>query len=177
LYQRLLDINLLVGKEFYLKNIIMILFIFINFSFGQSSHAWQIRNKLNGTWRLDNESNYAIENWKSISNTTIEGLNCSISKSSGDTIFIEYLRILKTGEDMFFISKVDHNQYPVAFQLMDIKNQLAIFQNEKHDFPQKIIYDLSERDKIRAVIEGTDSKTGKSKRIEFPFIRMIERNK
>ena len=105
----------------------------------------------------------------------MEGLNYTISKTSGDTIFSEYLRILKTGEDIFFMSKVDHNQYPVAFKLIDLNNLTAIFENEKHDFPQKIIYNFSKKDTMQAAIEGINSKTGEFKRVEFIFDKVTEK--
>ena len=60
-------------------------------------------------------------------------------------------------------------QAEAAFKLIRASNTEMVFENSRHDFPQRISYTLKEDDKLVAAIEGT--KNGKTRRIEFNFQR------
>jgi hypothetical protein len=48
---------------------------------------------------------------------------------------------------------------------------MVVFENPKHDFPQKVGYQRDGADTLLAWIEGTDK--GQTRRIEFPYRRAM----
>jgi hypothetical protein len=41
---------------------------------------------------------------------------------------------------VFYIAKVSHNEYPVAFRLVECEDGWLVFANPTHDFPQRLEY-------------------------------------
>ena len=121
-----------------------------------------------GTWQRKGRSGILYENWQKVSNNTFEGGSFTIS--NGDTTFMEFLRLARFGDDIFYIPKVAHNKYPVSFKLTKGDKNNLVFENTDHDFPQRIIYRLQEEGRLHARIEGTQN--GKESGIDFYFNRV-----
>ena len=60
-------------------------------------------------------------------------------------------------------------QEGASFKLVSLEGTKAIFENSKHDFPQRIIYRLS-GDSLIARVEGTMN--GKQRGSDFPYIKI-----
>ncbi len=125
---------------------------------------------LKGTWIQETRESKTFENWIFISEHTIEGASCVVSNASNDTIFSEELRIIKMGDEIFYIAKVSHNDYPIPFKLITSQSQTLIFENRNHDFPQKITYSLINNDSLTAAIEGSEN--NQFKRIVFQYKKL-----
>jgi hypothetical protein len=54
----------------------------------------------------------------------------------------EDLRLLAMGGGVFYVSKVTHNELPVAFRLTSCTDGFFVFENAAHDFPRRLEYRL-----------------------------------
>ena len=124
-------------------------------------------------WIVDNWVNaggesVSYEHWNKVNDSLFEGGSETIK--NGDTIFAEKLKIIKEGNDIYYVADVKHNPAPVYFKLTEISEGKAVFENPEHDFPQKITYIL-ENGTMQAFIEGPGS-SGNWKKVDFYFNRM-----
>lgn len=121
-----------------------------------------------GEWMMDMENSYIVESWEKISENTFEGESNTINSKNDSIIFSESLRLLKMGDNIFYIAKVPQNNLPVAFKKIFSDDKTITFENENHDFPQKIEYLKIEEDSLMVTISLIDN--DKSKR-EFYYRR------
>lgn len=90
-----------------------------------------------GDWQT--EDGAVSEYWQPVSPNTLEGTG--ISRSS-DQVSTEFLRIVRMGDEIFFIAKVTHNDFPVAFRMTDEStSDRLVFVNKTHDFPKRFVYE------------------------------------
>ena len=155
------------------KKIVYILFpvLLLNFNY-QKEQELTLTNFewLHGTWKLETEKTTTFETWTKVSESTFEGVSHTISKVESDTVFTEFLRIVKMGDSIFYIPKVPENKYPIPFKLIKFKKNTASFENTDHDFPQKIVYYLKSKDNIVSTISGKEN--GEEKSIKIEFVRV-----
>jgi len=113
---------------------------------------------------LKNELIYKL---KSDFNKTVIYQNgkCRFSISKGEISNPEKLTIISREDGIFYIADVSHNTAPVEFKLIDISENVLVFCNPLHDFPQKITYIKKGENDLTAIIEA--EKSGKEKKIEF----------
>jgi hypothetical protein len=125
---------------------------------------------LNGTWKsvVKNEISYEI--WQKQNDTLMTGRGFTMVNK--DTVFSEKLLLVQRGNDIFYIPSVkDQNEgKAVEFKFMEFNKGEFNFVNNKHDFPQRIIYKNPQPDFLCARIEGTDN--GKFKKIDFNFLKV-----
>lgn len=62
------------------------------------------------------------------------------SRSDGRLLDGEALRLVAMAGHVFYVAKVAHNEYPVAFRLVDCDVDRLVFANPAHDFPRRIEY-------------------------------------
>ncbi len=87
----------------------------------------------------------------------------------GRTTHYEFLRLtLNRDGRMDFIAQPS-NQPEARFRLIALENKRAVFENPTHDFPTRIVYELTEPNRLHVRIAGTLN--GKAKNIEYPFRR------
>ena len=78
------------------------------------------------------------------------------------------MRIHQEADGLYFTAQPS-GQAQATFKLIRLRDNVAIFENPKHDFPQRVIYGLNADGSLRARIEGV--KNGKQRGIDFPFAR------
>jgi hypothetical protein len=105
-------------------------------------------NWLQGKWIAEDSSYITMESWRKISEQSMEGSGQIISKATGDTLNRETLRIVEKNDEVFYLAKVNQNQYPVVFKLTETNDSLLVFSNPEHDFPTRIQYNKGMGDKI-----------------------------
>lgn len=125
---------------------------------------------LNGDWKNTSDGTLINESWNIINDTLMQGESFTIEQ--GDTVSHETMQIKIEGNKMLFVPTVDNqnNGQPVVFTLTDSKNNLFVFKNPEHDFPQTIAYQKINNDSLCAYIEGTMK--GKVARIDFSYKRV-----
>ena len=89
-----------------------------------------------GEWASDD--GVVTESWRAISAKTFEGVGTTTVNGKTSR---EDLRLVYMGEGIFYIAKVAHNEFPVAFRLTgDAAAVPVVFENPTHDFPVRIEY-------------------------------------
>ena len=124
-----------------------------------------------GSWKREGRSGTIHESWTRLGDRVLEGTSTRVDKSGGIHVPLEDLLLVEMGGEVFYISKVDENPYPVAFRLTELAERSAVFENPTHDFPQRIVYELREDGTLLAAIEGPGEDGGAPRRVEFPFKR------
>jgi len=73
-----------------------------------------------------------------------------------DTIVLETISLKETNGTLYFSPTVmnQNDQKPIQFELTDLSDSSFVFENEKHDFPQKIAYRMITKDSLVAEISG-----------------------
>jgi hypothetical protein len=95
---------------------------------------------LEGTWEgTSSGGNHFYETWTMAGDNMMIGRSYEVAK--GDTVFGEQLRIEEREDGVFYVAKVSHNVDEVAFKLVQVDADRAVFTNPEHDFPQRFIYE------------------------------------
>ena len=119
--------------------------------------------KLPGVWEGIQGDGVYHEEWSSDDSTDLKGIAYLIRK--GEITNQEKLSIIEDSGNIFYVAEVSHNAAPVKFKLTSGSENIFVFENPEHDFPQKITYDLSQDGLLIATIEAM--KNDKLRRIEF----------
>jgi hypothetical protein len=125
---------------------------------------------LEGSWIRQTSRGISTEQWTRVSENTMEGL--AFAMVGGARRVSEYLRLVRLGDDVFYVAKPGENPLPVAFKLADASATRFVFENAGHDFPQKITYTRLPADSLIVVIEGPMN--GTAREIPFRFVRARE---
>ena len=130
-------------------------------------------NWLPGSWSSINSESQLYEIWTKENDTVLSGKSYVLVNN--DTAFSETLRLEFIGQDLFYIPTIkdENNDQPVSFKLISDTNGEFIFENNEHDFPQRIIYKNSEPGILNARIEGLTE--GKFQKEEFVFKKNEQR--
>jgi hypothetical protein len=97
-------------------------------------------------------------------------MGMSRTVKQGKTIAYEHLRLQQTDGDTIEYVARPSGQAEASFRLLTYEHLTATFENLRHDFPQRITYQLVSPDSLLARIEGTID--GKIRRSEFPYRRV-----
>jgi hypothetical protein len=128
----------------------------------------EIKNLFPGKWKM--ESNNAVyEEWKIENETELTGKSYSIKNGIQDTDEVLYI---KKFADTWAYVAVPEEQDITLFKLVKYSFNKFVFENEEHDFPQKIIYEFNGNGRLTASVEGKVD--GILKRKEFSFISVTE---
>lgn len=135
-----------------MKHLIASLFLLAEALGGAAAHAacdsldglrWLL-----GDWAADGSKTSFRESWTEISPRNFEGTGVERSISDGKVRSGEVLRIVEMAGGVFYLSKVAHNDLPVAFRLTECEGGRFVFVNPAHDFPKRIEYERAEPDRL-----------------------------
>jgi len=133
--------------------------------------ALSIFDQLTGTWKNNGDKTITTEKWKRISPDTFEGINYVQNKNEDAPIFSESLRILSMKGEVFYLAKVDHNEMPVPFKLVTVSNDKFVFENQNHDFPQRMTYSFYSPDSLSVNARGYENNNIKEFTLSFKRIK------
>ncbi len=105
-----------------------------------------------GKWQSSTEEGVLYEEWKKVNDSTYSGHAYAITPE-GDTTFSETAEITKINGAITYSVTVNEES-TTDFALVD-NQDIAVFENVDHDFPQRIIYQKLAKDSLFARIEGT----------------------
>ena len=110
-------------------------------------------NWLTGTWQRTNAKpgRSGMEIWQKTTDTELTGRG--INLKGIDTTFVEKLKIIIKGKDIYYVADVPENKETVLFKLTNQSPTSLTFENPQHDFPKKIVYELTGT-KLKATISG-----------------------
>jgi hypothetical protein len=157
-------------KVILLFGFISILFSCTNDQEKRSVDSLQRMEWLLGEWKSMDGDFVSTEHWKRVSQDLYSGV--SMTTKGADTVFHEHITLQRTGEDIFYIVKVEgqNNEQPVPFKFIGTRDGEFTFENKEHDFPQQIIYKNPQPDMLVARISGV--REGKTLSEDFSFVRI-----
>lgn len=123
-----------------------------------------------GTWENKTSRGSIYETWEKQNETTFYGKSYTLREE--DTVVFENIQLVQKQEGLFYIPVVKNQNQgnPVSFTLRTISEHEMIFENPKHDFPQRISYTRIATDSLVAVISGT--RNGQECFQRFPMRRV-----
>lgn len=122
-----------------------------------------------GNWENKAPEGQFSEIWSQGENGVLNGKSYFIVNK--DTLFSENIELSQKDDAVFYTATVkgQNNNQPVAFKLTSSKPGELVFENPKHDYPQKIVYKKVNDDSLVAIISG--SQQGKQSLEQFPLKR------
>lgn len=105
-----------------------------------------------GSWLADSGQRVVTETWVEASATTFEGAGVTRARADGKVVDGEGLRLLAMADAVFYVAKVAHNDYPVAFRLTTCDAERLVFENPGHDFPRRLEYRRIDADRMEVFV-------------------------
>lgn len=123
-----------------------------------------------GEWEKSDSLGTLKEIWKSKDDSTFTGQSYYIQNEK-DTLHNEQIELTQDGEHLIYTATVEgeNNNKTIPFQMTKEMDSLLIFENPKHDYPQKIQYKLEKNGNLIATVSGKQN--GKSSSESYPMIR------
>ena len=123
-----------------------------------------------GEWKNISSEGIATEIWINRNDTTYFGKSYFVVGK--DTVSSETIKLEQIGKDLFYVPTVknENNGQPVKFIVTVWTDNQLVFENAKHDFPQKISYTQITKDSLVAEISGIIE--GKANSQIFPMKRV-----
>jgi hypothetical protein len=106
---------------------------------------------LEGSWTGTHAGVAMEEHWSSVNGGALLGMHRDVK--AGRMTSFEFLRIQTTADGTFYFASPG-SAAPIAFKLQALREQHVTFENQGHDFPQRIEYWLDAADVLHARIEG-----------------------
>ena len=119
---------------------------------------------LHGNWERVNVKPgvSANEKWQPDSPLRLTGLG--VTMRGPDTLFRETLQLLIKDNNIYYVADIKENPAPVYFKLTAVTPTGFVCENQQHDFPKKIEYQLSD-----SVLKVKISGDGKAQ--SFAFVK------
>jgi ketosteroid isomerase-like protein len=110
-----------------------------------------------GDWVADGTKSTFRESWAARGPQTWEGRGVETSNADPAKTSGEVLRLVEMADGVYYLSKVTHNELPVAFRLSECADGRFVFVNAAHDFPKRLDYVREGEDRLKVrVSDGAD---------------------
>lgn len=119
-----------------------------------------------GTWRGEADGAAMEVTWMAPAGGMLVGMHRDVF--GPDRAFFEFLRIEEDDVDVVYRAS-PRGAPPVAFRLVECGPRRAVFENPRHDHPQRIVY-AREGDRLTARIEGVDGE-GRERSSQWTWTR------
>lgn len=126
-----------------------------------------------GCWTLTRPNGTKIEEqWLAPAGGAMIGMSRSVR--DGKLREYEFMRVLPAADGKLQYVAIPSGQAEAAFPVKEIGENAVTFENPQHDFPQRILYRLVDKDTLVARIEG--SVGGRARSADFPYTRCAPGN-
>ncbi|MGL2993576.1 DUF6265 family protein [Flavobacterium sp. TSSA_36] len=107
-----------------------------------------------GNWKSKSDQGVLEENWKSLNDSTLQGTSFFIKDK--DTLHHEAMVLQEIKNELVYKATIkgENNDEAISFLLISMKEKHLVFENAKHDFPQKISYQVLNDSTLSAKISG-----------------------
>lgn len=105
---------------------------------------------MSGSWRLTTDGETVEEHWTTAAGGLMLGMNRTIDRAGKPSF--EFLRIERRGGSLAYLA-MPSGRPPTTFPLKSLENRRVVFENLKHDYPQRILY-WRDAEKLCARVEG-----------------------
>lgn len=108
-----------------------------------------------GEWEKKDSLGMLKEIWTTQDDSSFVGQSYYFQNEK-DTLHNEQIELVQDGDNLFYRATVkgENNDEAVSFQMTKSEDSLLIFENPKHDYPQKIQYKLMKNGSLMATISG-----------------------
>lgn len=122
-----------------------------------------------GTWQDLSEEGTLTETWTATADSSFTGKTTFVAGK--DTVFSETIQLAQRNGNLVYIvtAKGQNDEKPVEFPLISVSEKQMVFENPRHDYPTKIVYE-NYGDSLKAWISG--KKMGVEMKEEFPMKRV-----
>ncbi|MEM7335757.1 MAG: DUF6265 family protein [Chloroflexota bacterium] len=107
-----------------------------------------------GTWTRHTNRGPSQEIWREADRDVFAGRGLSFTMDGQQIRFSESLLLTKMSEEIFYIAKIDENEFPVSFKLVSGSANNATFENLNHDFPKRLEYVLESTNSLLVTVSG-----------------------
>lgn len=123
-----------------------------------------------GAWTMQTKDGIIAEEWNAGNDSTLTGKSAFI-KNDTTVIPSEELEFAYRNNNYYYIVTwlQRSNQQPVAFTITSFSDSGFVAENQQHNFPKRIIYQLIHKDTIHAWIDAGPEKP--EKRADFYYSR------
>src|SRR5262249_48936380 len=121
---------------------------------------------MTGRWTGIQDGLQMEETWTTADGGALLGMHKDVK--DGRMVSFEFLRIDQTPAGPAYLAS-PMPRPPVPFAVVTLEERRVIFANDKHDFPQRILYWLDDKGALHARIEGT--RNGKTKGEEWTWVK------
>lgn len=121
-----------------------------------------------GCWETNENGRVTTERWAAPTENMMMGSSQTVK--NGKTVAFEFLRVFNGSQGMAYIAKPSSAQTETSFAFLKAAEKEVVFENLKHDFPQRIIYRADKPDSLFARIEGMQN--GKLAGMDIPMKRV-----
>ena len=104
-------------------------------------------NWLAGAWVGKRRTSSIEERWSPPRGGAMLGVSRTVSESRGKMVAFEYLRIIERDGGLVYVAQPG-GRSATEFVLTELNKQNAVFVNPRHDYPQRIIYELSKEGRL-----------------------------
>lgn len=114
----------------------------------------KIADWLIGNWENASPEGVLTENWQKLNDSTFSAASYFIKGK--DTIHFESIILAQLGETLTYKATVkgQNDDKPVSFPSIAESDKQLVFENPKHDYPQKITYTKGANNTLTAEISG-----------------------
>lgn len=107
-----------------------------------------------GRWQAESGDKRILETWREVSATTFEGSGVTSARADAAVFDSEDLRLVAMLDAVFYVAKVAHNPYPVAFRMTGCEAGRLVFENPTHDFPRRLEYTMQPDGGLEVTVSG-----------------------
>ncbi|MEC4049062.1 DUF6265 family protein [Flavobacterium sp. SUN046] len=127
-------------------------------------------NWILGNWEKTDSLGTLKEQWKLQNDSSFIG-NSNYIQNEKDTLHFEAMELTEINENLIYEATVkgENNDESVPFKMTKSTDSVLVFENPKHDYPQKITYKLINANNIVATIAGKIN--GKSSTESYPMTK------
>lgn len=123
-----------------------------------------------GFWEMSTPEGTVTESWIRTSDSTYSGIGKFMDSSGKVASTEEILIVLRDGKLLYIPVVSNQNSgKPIIFSESQLSDSAIVFENEAHDFPQRITYNKPAEGTMLAFIEGDIN--GEQQRIDFPYTK------
>lgn len=131
-----------------------------------------IGGRLAGCWERIVANGRTVEQWLPEEGGMLLGMSRTVR--DGKVREYEFLRIDRDSAGKLRYVAQPSGQAEATFPLKSLSEDTVVFENPQHDFPQRILYRLVDKDTLVGRIEG--SIDGKARSADFPYKRCAPGN-
>lgn len=108
-----------------------------------------------GDWESKDSLGTLSESWQTLDDSTFVGKSLFITPKN-DTVHQETMELMQKEDFLIYTTTVkgENRDEPTPFQMTESSDSLLVFENPKHNYPQKIRYQLNIDKSMLNIISG-----------------------